>query len=268
MSDTQWFTFGEQKDINDVEGIALGSDACAEHEWGTDPLLRSFGVDVGKDGVERQQIRELPKDLVFVERSGMSAIFFEPVYGGENPRDVFDLRMKDSLRYNAKYDKSLVAAWDEKSFGVVAHGPKDSNDRIRLKKLWDAFQRKDVAFWTNIGVFHIGGGLIFAIVSKLRDEDKKSLLDQDLDNRRLIFAAAATGIEKALHDAGKRFYALSPKWAHSIRSTKRGPVDTKHEVVFWLNPMEQDKNNYGWFTVEDLQRWTKDDGPIPIKGSR
>lgn len=32
--------------------------------------------------------------------------------------------------------------------------------------------------------------------------------------------------------------------------------------MFWLNPMNQKKYNHGWFTIEELQQWAKDNGPI------
>ena len=79
-------------------------------------------------------------------------------------------------------------------------------------------------------------------------------------------SAAATGIEEVLKKAGKRYYALSPRWAASIKGTKNGEVETKYGVVFWLNPCDQYKNNYGHFTVEELQQWAKGEGPIPKKG--
>jgi len=33
-------------------------------------------------------------------------------------------------------------------------------------------------------------------------------------------------------------------------------------VVFWLNPTEQHKYNFGWFNIEDLTDWASDKGKI------
>ena len=77
----------------------------------------------------------------------------------------------------------------------------------------------------------------------------------DEDYFRLITVASETGIYKILKDAGKRFFALSPKWKD----------DNKEEVVFWLNPIEQHIYNYGWFTVEDLKLWAKNEGPVMME---
>jgi hypothetical protein len=33
----------------------------------------------------------------------------------------------------------------------------------------------------------------------------------------------------------------------------------------FLNPMEQSIHNSGWFTVEQLEEWAKDSGPVMMK---
>jgi hypothetical protein len=86
---------------------------------------------------------------------------------------------------------------------------------------------------------------------------------KDEDRINLHEAAKATGIEEKVCAAlksdfgGKPFYALSPSW--------KNKQNTKHKVVFWLNPTDQQKNNYGWFTVEELEQWIEGKGPIPMK---
>jgi hypothetical protein len=30
--------------------------------------------------------------------------------------------------------------------------------------------------------------------------------------------------------------------------------------------MQQDKVNFGWYTVEELEQWIEGKGPIPMKG--
>lgn len=61
-----------------------------------------------------------------------------------------------------------------------------------------------------------------------------------------------TRIHKILAKSGKKYFALSPRWAD----------DQKKEVVFWLNPYDQDKYNSGWFSVQDLKDWAKDKGKV------
>ena len=64
--------------------------------------------------------------------------------------------------------------------------------------------------------------------------------------------SVATGIEEVLKAAGKKWYALSPGWRD-----KR-----KQHVDFFLNPCEQERYDFGWFTVEELRQWARDEGPV------
>lgn len=233
-----------------LAGIAMGSDACSEHEWGTKSMRSSFELKGDEvDGIDRRIIQVVPKGLTYDEKKVRDYLFFIP---GEFYKQAD--RWVDDGEMRRWRDEPLVTGWDEKSFGIIAYG---DEDRKNLKALWEAFQNKDVAFWTNIGVFHTGGGLIFAIVSKVREQDKKTMLENDLDIKALKQAATDTGIEQELEKAGKRYFALSPKWAKNINGSK-----TKYPVVFWLNPMQQDIHNYGYFTVEQLREWAVDKGPI------
>lgn len=68
-------------------------------------------------------------------------------------------------------------------------------------------------------------------------------------------SAKKTKIKKILDRAGKKYFALSPRWKD----------ENKKEVIFWLNPYYQDIDNFGWFTVDDLKDWAKGKGKIPMK---
>lgn len=244
----------------DLAGIAMGSDFCAEHEWGVKTMRYLMQCDDTKDGVERRQMTTIPKDLQRLsgksKNAAYDAIFLSPTASYyRKPEDWVN-----DNELHRRGDAGLCCAWDEKTFGIVAYGDKDKKN---LAILWDAFQRKDIAFYPNIGVFHTGAGLIFCIVSRVPADDKKKMLEDDLDYKELLAQSAATGIEEELKKVGKRWLALSPKWAKQIRSTKDGEIKTTFPVIYWLNPWDQDSNNYGYYTVEDLKLWAQDKGPIP-----
>lgn len=38
--------------------------------------------------------------------------------------------------------------------------------------------------------------------------------------------------------------------------------ETKYAIVFWLNPWEQRIHHSGWFTVEELELWAENKGPV------
>lgn len=58
-----------------------------------------------------------------------------------------------------------------------------------------------------------------------------------------------SGIKKLLEKKGKRFFYLGPKMENG-------------KLIFWLNPMEQKKYKLGWYTLEHLQQWADDKGPV------
>lgn len=253
MGNSTW-VFSEKKELM---GIALGSDACSEHEWGVAPLRRGFRTNEELDGIERRKIRIVPEELRLVEYENGLGLFLSPLkYHYRQPEGKGGWMDTELRPYR---DQTLVCAWDEKSFGIAAYS---DQDKANLREMYEAFKRLDVAFWTNIGVFHTGGGLIFGIVSRIPEENKQAMLDKDLDVKKLKAAAEETGIAKELEEAGKRWFALSPHWSKSIRGAEEGPDKTSYPVVFWLNPMDQHKYQHGYWTVEQLRLWAKDTGPV------
>ena len=130
-----------------------------------------------------------------------------------------------------------------------------------LAELYDAFQNKDVVLGISPGAVFKNGGLKFLIKSRMTKEMVDGIMEADVDHKNLQKAVEKTKIHKLLKKVGKDFYALSPKWSD----------DNKKEVIFWLNPMQQQKYNDGWYTVAELKQWAKDEGPImrsPIANTR
>jgi hypothetical protein len=151
----------------------------------------------------------------------------------------------------------LYGAWDSHEFALMSTDPKMCGF---IDTLAQAIRDGDIAAWT--GRFDQNpfspGGLAIAIPSRIPAEQLVAMRDADVDRRTLLDAAASTGIEQRLEQAGLRWYALSPKWAAGEQAER-----TIHKVVFWLNPQAQSKNNCGWFTVEDLDQWIAGEGPVP-----
>jgi hypothetical protein len=113
----------------------------------------------------------------------------------------------------------------------------------------------------------------------LPKETLDQLVAMDKDAEALKKAAKKTGIvqkidkiNKTAQDAEKKksgrpysfgndpngYFALSPRWAFDNEKDK-----TKHPVMFWLNPQNQKDNNFGWYTVEELDQWINGEGPVP-----
>jgi hypothetical protein len=265
-NDTQWLV-----DANgQLQGVALGFDFCSEHEWGIKRIKEAFSVP-NKEfpmGIGDRQIGGLPDDLMIFreftetlkskgEKRGKKEPFALLAYAQmgtwcKDPAENLKDRALDSARpfdYSTKVS-NLGAAWDENSFGIVVKGEADI---AKLRELKAAFERNDIAIAPGKqGGFDRSHGLTFVIISRLEPEVFTTVLAADKDHKALMEASEATGIQKRLKTAGRRYFALSPRWAN----------EEKTEVKFWLNPMEQHMYNSCWCTVQDLNDWIAGKGKI------
>lgn len=256
----QSFKFEWLKHNEEVIGLNLGADYCAEHEWGISSILLYFGINPGV-GLESRIMTKLPNERLTViddvkkKKTGKTVLTFNDYSALSDPTKVPDIFKMRNVK--GEFNR-LQTAWDEKSFGICAHSPED---RENLRKLIEAFKVNDVAIWLGGGGVFQNAGLVMVIASKVPSESKAVMKEVDEDVLALKNADLATGIKEELKTAGKGYYALSPKWANEIKSTKDGEIKTEFNVIYWLNPMNQSEYNYGWFTVEQLKQWAKNEGP-------
>lgn len=268
--DTQWLTDANGR----LQGIALGFDFAAEHEWGIKKLKEAFGIPDTKfpQGIKDRQIRTLPEDLMIyrefsqkpehdkrkkAETFGMLAYAYMGSWSKHPAENLKEATMRQAKPYDAwskEEAQTLGAAWDESSFGIVVR----ERDLPKLRELKEAFEHHDIAIAPGKQRgFDRSHGLTFVIVSRLESEIFEKVLEADKAHQRLEEAADATGIIKRLKAAKKDYFACSPRWKNSDETTG--------EVVFWLNPMHQKDNNFGWFTVQDLDDWIAGIGRIPMR---
>ncbi len=242
--------------------VNLGADYCAEHEWGIKGICEHFGIPIEVHrkalGIEGRTITEIPTGLYLVEGDNKIALVFDGYLGYQDEHRQLKVGWKDLSSELKGEGPKLITAWDEKSFGLVAFTDEDCNF---LRKLHQAFIEKDVAIWLGGGGVFQNAGLCIGIASQIPEENKKTMASSDADRLSLKEAATKTGIEKRLTKAGLKWFALSPRWTPSKDKER-----TTQPVVFWLNPMDQQNVNYGWFTVEELDQWIKGIGPIPKVG--
>ena len=55
-----------------------------------------------------------------------------------------------------------------------------------------------------------------------------------------------------LKEAGKSYYGLAADWTNGEGSG----------IKYFLNPKEQDIYQWGWYSLQDLLDWCKDEGKI------
>lgn len=228
-----------------VIGVSLGADYCAEHEWGIKGLQESFGINTDPSvfGINKRIITQIPKGFDYYPTGKLWGFYYMP-YGTLAPF------IKSELGGHFKDEAVLRTAWDESSFAVLSD---QKDDKKYLKTIFEEFQKKN-------GVITLAGGQVFqnaGLCLIIADRLPKSTTDLWYDADKVRYEAAeemkASGIEELLKEKGKRYFALSPK--RQDDGTLR----------YWLNPYDQKDNNWGWFTLDDLQKWAEDYGPIPMK---
>ncbi|MDO8407687.1 MAG: hypothetical protein Q7S95_00410 [bacterium] len=271
-----------------VIGINLGWDFVAEHEWGIEGLQRTFGIS-GKPERKRDDTGAVVKDLVGADIRTVTKVpaelkFFENLGGYAymlcssrfafrwNEKDATAKHFNEMMRLFPGEKGELAAAWSGGDFGV-----RMKNDALKLGatvlgQIYEALEKKDaMIFLAGGGNPFSNRGLYLTIRSRVPEDTLQQMKEADEGYLNLMDAVerveAETGLKEKLKTTGKRYFALSPCWAASITSTKDGEMKTVHPVVFFLNPMEQQQNNFGWYTVEQLLEWAEGKGPIPKVGA-
>lgn len=254
-------------DSGQLVALNLGADYCAEHEWGIAPIQKKFGIDSSKLGIEGRtitkgsdQVKKVSFEMENWSKSNKNAkrakvklygIVMKNEYAfvssGEEEKDDFSWVLKPAF-WDQERDE-IKGYWCDSRF--LALVPEEAI----IDKLIEAFNQNDVSFWIGGGGPFQNGGLVIAIVSKLDDEFKQSMLDVDQDALDLEKAAKDTGIHEILKKANKHYHTLSPRWAD----------DSKKEIRFWLNPQDGEAYQYGWYSVDELKQWAENSGPIIIK---
>jgi len=234
-----------------VWGVFLGYDFCSEHEHGIRRLLSAFGIPAGDEmGVARRKASVVPKGLSWVGKGSRKGILMATPFDVEYEKDNVAAHYWQVLRLD-EARHGLVAAWDEESFMVTSNVASEAD---ALQEVFKHFKEMDAIVCLHTDF--MGSSLLLGIASRIPANIGKEWEKNDLDRNQAQKKLRESGIEKLLAKKGKRYFSLSPQ----IRSDG--------ELSFWLNPMEQQKNNFGWFALQDLKDWAKDKGPIPKKKKR
>lgn len=273
-----------RNDEQQVIAVNLGSDYCAEHEWGIDGIERSFNIQGRpKIKMEGETIKEKLLELLNIEsqkKMGIEARRINGLNGYILKHNLNTKGVNVTIDELGTKKKKKIPTW-----GIYVQNSYYSNDEVNWKRivewynpekdeicghwcgndfafvtgdkqvvtdLMDAFEKNDIAIFVGSSGPFRNGGLIIAIISRLPKDYLDDMRESDIDTIELQKFVAKTGIHDILKKSGKRYYALRPRWTD----------DTKSDVVFWLNPQEQDINNFGWFNIKELESWTKNEGPI------
>lgn len=246
---------------NELIGVSLGYDFCAEHEWGTKGIKREFGIDSTKIGIDA---RSITKGSVLYKEKGEIAL----IRNGDNfsitYNNLAEKSFDECLPHDLKHlsDKELHTAWSEDDFCVV--GPIDV-----IKELKEAFDKHNVCFATINDLPAFGGtSLCILIKDRLPQESIDLMAYVDNKSLDLVTYEKEIGIAELKETKYKSKYsndfdetkdkywmALSPRW---INYKNESPSDkekskTKFDIMYWVN--YGDDETYGWFTVEQIKEW-------------
>jgi hypothetical protein len=243
---------------NQVTALYLPADFVSEHEWGIKGLQNMFGIDEkAAPGIARRTINNVPQKLCYKRWSQKALLVLDRYQDFNNDESL----AKIANRYSClSSHKAINAAWSDNAFGVLTTCEQNSD---YLQAIYEAIQRKDVAVYIGGGSRNPfnRGGLLIAVVSAVPQEQLDQLRNHDEDADKLAAADESTGIKNKIHHS--KYFALSPKWLTPNFKSNNRDVSSKYPVIYWLNPTRQDKNNFGWFTVEELELWLEGKGPIP-----
>jgi hypothetical protein len=246
-------------------GVNMPGDYCAEHEWGIKPLIKLFDRDPARFKINghapyENSVKFLnKKDYAILGCDAGSSRLMDFSWLKTLSSETSKPELRKALAYYVDISAEFSGAWCEDEFIISVTGKEPVR---QLGKLYDSICINDAAIWLGGGNSNPfdRGGLCLAVYSELKPEIIKAWEEAYVDNQKLKEAVAATGIEQKLKDAGKRYFALSPKWLSEEQRHR-----SQHPVVFWLNPWEQNIHNFGWFVVEELEQWINNEGPIVTK---
>jgi hypothetical protein len=232
-------------------GFHLGADYCSEHETGIGGLKRDFAIPTDKEvfGLEKRTIGKKPENLYFMKTRRKNKMHYALTY-------LLKWKIADGdfplpKGYSLSEDESVFAKWDEHEFAIVV----DNRHKKELEELHAHFDKLDIFIGSAPHGLSKSGGFSICIASRFPEEAAKKLYESDVNYLKLTQESEKTGIHNLLKKAGKTYYSLKPKYFEE---------DGKKILKFWLNPTSQRKYQSGWYTLEELQQWSKEIGPIII----
>lgn len=235
-------------------GVALGVDACAEHECGIKQLMEMFEMDRSATGIAKRLIHAHPVEWYQNDKVGG----FASNWPGERrnldhlllcmewvePYVIF--KGKPNERHSGG---GFQGAWDEGEFAAFSDKPEEI---ALLKEIYEHIVKDDAILMMAKGAWVMSGGLAIGIASRMPERTKQEWEDFDQKQKRLKAAVAKTGIEEYLKKCGKTYFALRGEFKD----------ETEKELTFLLNPMEQHKYNWGWYSLDDLIAWGENTGRV------
>lgn len=249
-------------DDNGLVGFYLQGEYCGEHERGIARLQSIFGVTdlplkdglpiEGVLGIERRIATCVPKTMFYgtyfdqsrIRQKRCESLIIDP-YSIHSKRSNLDLST----------DK-VSAAWSDSDLGIIAAV---AEDKRNLARIYEAILNLDVALWIGGGTENVFDrpGLTFVIASRCSEENKNTLLQSDLERKRISDADLATGIRDRIRAADRIVLDLRP-------SDNDMFPESAHPVKYWAQVMDNSYSSCAakYVSVEHLDQWLVNEGPL------
>jgi len=248
-------------------GVFLGFDFVAEHEFGIkglNKLLSIEQVDIDNQkrkikkhqlGVNARRVRSTnftKLDNFTFKGNEYSFLATTYVAKKENIADYisnsFGVYMETMIERNG-----LATAWSDSEFCIVM--PKENHNI--LEDLYENMKNKNVILSTFHGESPFSNPSLGLLkIDKLPEKVKDDMLKRDIDSIHLSIADDKTGIKDKLK-------AKQKEWEEAYPFSNSTPWDyiallprfSKGNIIYWLNPSNQDLVSSGWYKVKDLEKW-------------
>lgn len=287
----------------DIFAISTGSDACAEHEWGSKPmqdalsgdnvgqvlpegLVASAGVALGlvKTKLNEDQLISAiraGKKVEFLplqERKGLRQNLDKLVFvrGEENgePVGVFGFAVRyvenvvklDHRELTFWREQEVVGAWDDESFAWKVRGKRlvDKLERF-AKKMKDGDGMFAGTFLQEVQKENLAG-VMLAVKSSIRPEHKVAIAAAQTkwEGERRLKAMSRVDELHRIYREHQKENSNARLPGHISPYWKGNVVDS--EVQYRLNPNHGVDASYGGpYTFEQLRDWIVADKKTPLR---
>lgn len=263
---------------NELIGIDLGYDYCAEHEgaipymksaMGISPLtnLPFFDLANVKEeemlfGLDRirptKDIKNIIERVKYQSKKMTHYGLFLSTYHWQLSNNDEKKKNRFAANFNSRpkdEERSLRTAWSDYGFEIIV-----------LKEHKKELDILEEALRTNnflIGRFRTENpfdrsGLTILILDKVPQKNLDYWENHDKEEYAYSKEIAEVGIVQKLKEADKKWFALAP----GTKKVEKEDGTSENVLAFFLNPHNQSKYNHGWFTVEELEQWINEEGPI------
>lgn len=260
---------------NEIAGICLGYDRCAEHEWGIKPMNDALGINPNdKNGVSTFLIKQFNDNQLYFKTGKKRITRNKKTYSIPYACLIFDAhgaaqdRHKEDAPFGCDLEfiaadmlddrqgiQGIMSRFDESAFQVTVFGKTNVD---RLKDIHAAFLAKDLCIKMSGSATPFGGnGLCLVIASRIDEETRVFTYAKHQREKRLEAFVKKHAVEKKLKQAGVKLSSLMPKWTDASET----------DVSFFVNPIDP-KHQFGWFSLADVLALAEGRGPILKEDSK